>query len=1213
MKRKIKRGSFWVFFAVALSVAAGVVLYLKQVRAQCSYCIPTWNDGNMGCINTCEQQQEAEREETPPPPPRPRPKPKPKPKPEPAQEQEQGQEQESPHPDEGEQAQDWNAPPVEGHEYTEEEWRSMHGDDEGDGAPPAGEQEDPYADEDAEMAGGDGDGDGDGEGGHSGESEGGGDYWAGGDGEGDEGGGGDDTDGGGMSSEQAGEIAGGEARERVVQQGERVRREDMAAAANSMIPLQNGVPSQPPQERANTAHNLGSRVLPSRPGGDDSLRAKLSPDISGDQNRVAGKDDRKTEGDPIDIRTGEFAYDIPLIPVHDSVWGTLPLSVSYKAGMLRGAPGFAGLGANHTFAEMIVEQEGPNGERRIVYYSGEGGMVTFDRLPNAAADRLTPLGNPSPPEGWCSNNPAVEEFAGQDAPVEYFARGAPLKLTKERKVLAYRLTGARCGATWKFKYTLEAPEGSRRIFEGVMARPEDMATTNTCESTVHVLHPSARGLPAGPISREEYHRRFDANGEAFRVAEVGICDRPLSRGEEMLRQLGHLVPAGLTLVSDRHRSVIDHGTDPYIEGPMVPVVRVGRRRVDDAQRAQLPPSLRNIDYLQMHFWLVGGVEEAGQQDGRGFVAEGRGRNFHYEVQAFNYNRNIDAQLFHWLPSGIVAPLRVVEDPNLGRLDIQYEVTYRSFRQYLNYANSMQWQGYYSYEYSSCEVDNLDEEGGEECSNHEEAEGATDPEYRTDYTVYQVDTQLPKTMVMSVKRGQRVLARFQHHFKLMRDEGLEQQLSYAQNPLGPHVRNSLGIGAGRNYEPYRQVFHVTPVLQTVSYPNQNKADVTLSYVAPSTQGNCPIARDENVLDPIAPGEGLFRMNPRHSYTVRQIDLDLARGDEDGFYTWSPPGTKLVGWQPPSLASPGWAHCRDLPMGRRNLANMTSDYNGPLLLEKVNYGIQGAPTTGLRYGIAAGQAPIRDRIRLTQVRLNNDTVYIQNEYDDQGRVFRHSLGETGQISYRYNAQAQAGQNWSQETTVTTRGSIPVIYRYNGDGLLVRKIEAAMTTDYTYTAAVGGGNIGIGAGRPATIRLPSGERMEYAYNDRAHTLEIYSPVSIRQFGTNNAAVPTTYTYEPRFHKIKTMIVPSPQAVAGNPATATITYSYDYERAELNPCNGQAPKGNLVRIDYPDGKYEAWTHDKLGRVLEHRNRGGAVDRFEYRNFSENALNCQVYGRMGQ
>jgi YD repeat-containing protein len=49
-------------------------------------------------------------------------------------------------------------------------------------------------------------------------------------------------------------------------------------------------------------------------------------------------------------------------------------------------------------------------------------------------------------------------------------------------------------------------------------------------------------------------------------------------------------------------------------------------------------------------------------------------------------------------------------------------------------------------------------------------------------------------------------------------------------------------------------------------------------------------------------------------------------------------------------------------------------------------------------------------------------------------------------------------------------------------------------------------------------------------------------------------------------------------------------------------------VWANYPDGTFEAWTHNKQGKVLEHRHRNGQVDRYDYVPFADDGLNCAIY-----
>lgn len=229
------------------------------------------------------------------------------------------------------------------------------------------------------------------------------------------------------------------------------------------------------------------------------------------------------------------------------------------------------------------------------------------------------------------------------------------------------------------------------------------------------------------------------------------------------------------------------------------------------------------------------------------------------------------------------------------------------------------------------------------------------------------------------------------------------------------------------------------------------------------------------------------------------------------------------------------------------------------------------------------------------------YIRNTYDDENRVSMHQLGQSGAIQYGY-----LFQNGRSIVNVLTRGDVSHSFEYEGGKLIRRTLNPAgvgglpsLTTEYAYASAPA--DKPYLQGRLQSMALPSGERLEYAYRDAGDDLQRYDIREVNRISTEGRRVLVgRFDYDDGgaahgfLSKITSAVRLAPATIDGN-ETVTLQHRYDYQEADLNPCNANRPQGNLVKVIYPDGTFESWKHNVHGQPIFHRNRAGAEINFSY------------------
>lgn len=232
------------------------------------------------------------------------------------------------------------------------------------------------------------------------------------------------------------------------------------------------------------------------------------------------------------------------------------------------------------------------------------------------------------------------------------------------------------------------------------------------------------------------------------------------------------------------------------------------------------------------------------------------------------------------------------------------------------------------------------------------------------------------------------------------------------------------------------------------------------------------------------------------------------------------------------------------------------------------------------------------------VNTRIPYIVNTYNNQNFVETHQIGETGAIRFTYSQEG--GNNYF--INITSRGNVSAQMGFigvlgSGGVLSTRRINQGSANEqlisYEYASAPQGkSHI---QGRLSAVNNPGERRVEYAYRNVADPFDFsyYQPLTIAKKvgrnGTPQQQVTLSYTNSPdnRLQKLSRMVTSSPNSEVGA-ETVAADFRYDWQEADLNPCNANRPQGNLVKKIYPDGTFESWKHNKKGAPIFYRNRFG-------------------------
>lgn len=1057
----------------------------------------------------------------------------------------------------------------------------------------------------------------------------------------------------------------------------------------------------PPLGKVNIANTQHGRSRVNLPKGAKDLDKPDSP-----ARLARQKQNEKDQGDPVDLRTGEFTYDAALFSATDPIAGDININASFQGDLLRGPPGPVGAGFTHTYYEQIIEQGAHDvnfvrSNHRLLYQQGDGSIITF----TLSGDYNT-VGPFRPMTitdlqqiDFCllADVEATQKLNGaytNDAKAVFLAKGLPYALEKQWAPVVVRDPKMACRGTWRIKYMLKFPDGGKRIFEGVVQSPDLYQLVERCSGglvnenwdELGIAQPNSGDLICngeidgdfvgddtdelsdchGNLTNRFARDRYSAtqfktvldntkNGYGSILNDMadaelvttglGTCEPDQSDLLRFLREENLLTPMGLMLVADRHPPVRTWHAMQYSNGG-------GRRVGSDNFKVRIDGwhpfgstskvEIENMpwDRMDSFTWLAGALgvrkESAGLMLGR-TSAEGtfahstadwesettdpmdaddfliRG-GVYVDVAPMRYYRLTDAYDLQWLANGVVAPLRVVEEPHM-RMEFKYDFNLYPFVQYLSFATALQgFTACWGDPVGPVAVNDLEFDPTNRAKRFDC--GCCGPQPTTIGGILydrvcnmncmgtqqtrlesprKITTLFPSRMTTHIWRGNTELATLGYQFALMRDPEAEREYSFDTVESVQAIRNPS------KYKPFRQVFYSAPLLTSVSKPGSQQ-QTTLSYAASSAQGNCPVNFDESV--------SFFRFISLEDVFVRNPATQYGRER---------------GWTFAQRPQAGWANCNDLPAAdlpsdiydnlptfghvgrdadnlpvRAQIGNVNR-FNGPLVLSRINYGVEGAPEWTFNYTIqddAQQIARLRSRhnIRLTEVRMG-DRVAIRNVYDNRGRVTQHTLGDSGTLRYAY------GEN---STTVTTRAGLSSQYNYNADGQLISRVGwDGTTTQYVYNSRE------VGQPGPGQLRdtiNPDGTRIRYVYAEgflRSDRLMSHiadnSLTSIHQISTAGRDVLMSrmnFDAEGRnlgfYDKVASLTKLAPNAVNGQD-TANIQYRYDYQEPEFNLCNADKPQGNLVKIIYPDGSYEAWKHNRLGQPIFYRNVLGAETAYSY------------------
>ena len=186
------------------------------------------------------------------------------------------------------------------------------------------------------------------------------------------------------------------------------------------------------------------------------------------------------------------------------------------------------------------------------------------------------------------------------------------------------------------------------------------------------------------------------------------------------------------------------------------------------------------------------------------------------------------------------------------------------------------------------------------------------------------------------------------------------------------------------------------------------------------------------------------------------------------------------------------------------------------------------------------------RLTQIKDARGIVFLTNEYDTLGRVFRQTLGDSGvyQFAYTTNSNGRIVQ-----TDVTDPRNVIRRMTFNAQGYRVSDTRAVGQPEEQVITWV----LDSLTNLPTSMTDALNRQTTYTYDSAGNVL-----TEIRLAGTPDA-VTTTYTYEPKFNQLATIT---------DPLMHTWTFGYD-------------GRGNMTTITDPLTHQRSMTYDTVGRVL--------------------------------
>lgn len=216
------------------------------------------------------------------------------------------------------------------------------------------------------------------------------------------------------------------------------------------------------------------------------------------------------------------------------------------------------------------------------------------------------------------------------------------------------------------------------------------------------------------------------------------------------------------------------------------------------------------------------------------------------------------------------------------------------------------------------------------------------------------------------------------------------------------------------------------------------------------------------------------------------------------------------------------------------------------------------------------------RLTSITDPRGNQYLVNEYDSMGRVQRQTYG-THDFQFQYLS--------ANTTRVIDRRGFQRDITHNVTGNPIKEViyTSNLRTDdpaIFETTKQYDGKMNL-----TKVTYPSGNCTEFEYDDEDNLLEICQKRAAGDAWDNPNNIITSFTYEPKYHLIKTYT---------DPRDNTTIYTYDYE----DP-NYITQAGNLMKITYPEvnGQFSEvnFTYNQYNQIETYTSADGIVTKYEY------------------
>jgi RHS repeat-associated protein len=240
------------------------------------------------------------------------------------------------------------------------------------------------------------------------------------------------------------------------------------------------------------------------------------------------------------------------------------------------------------------------------------------------------------------------------------------------------------------------------------------------------------------------------------------------------------------------------------------------------------------------------------------------------------------------------------------------------------------------------------------------------------------------------------------------------------------------------------------------------------------------------------------------------------------------------------------------------------------------------------------------RMLTIKDARNIVFLTNEYDANGRVFRQTQGDNTTFQFAYTLN---GSTVTQTDVTDPRGNVSRA-TFNADGQIVSNIEALgkpeeQTTTYERQA---------GTNLLLSLTDALNRKTSYAYDAMGNV------TSVTRLADTPDAVTTTFTYEPTFNQVATITDPLNHTTTfaydtkgnltsmTNPLIQTTTLAYNPGGQPISitdPLNNTSQFtydfGDLVAVTDPLGNNTTRFLDAAGRLAALTNPLGNLTRYDY------------------